>query len=441
MKSQMSKHFAVLTLAALLLSPVGAIADGAFEEPPLELNAALIVPDNLIVGESYRIDPLVVNDGYSNTYTLITDWGKVQAISDYRLRARIQEAEALLLLDSMSRAGVFGDALKAGVLSPFEGAVALIKAPIETTTGAIKGIGRWFGNVARSVTSSDPYQEGAISAAVGWAGTKRAFAVELGVDPYTDWEPLQQALTSVGRAAFAGGMAVGVAMGMATEGTQLEMPVMLLSTTNDMNHMLADNPPASLTKINKGKLEEMGIDNEIIEAFLRNYNYTPKEKLLLVDALDRMSGAEGRETFLTQAAAVPDEVVARYFQQSAVMMANYHTRVAETDVVEIFELAVQKTRDGRLISVFPIDYLSWSADASAIAVSVSEHVAQSDEIDAGEFWFEGSVSQRARDELEALGWTVKERVGLLTGEALQTTDLEPGTPSPVVRGGAAVIAN
>ena len=377
MKGLWCKGLAVLTLAVSLPLSLNAIADEAFEQPPLELNAALIVPDELMVGESYRIDPLVVNDGYSNTYTLITDWGEVTAISDYRLRASIQEAQALMTLDELSRAGVFGDGLKDGVLAPIEGAKALVTAPIETTTGAVKGIGRWFGNAARSVTSDDPYQEGAVSSVAGWAGTKRAFAVELGVDPYTDWEPLKEALVSVARASFAGNLTASVAMGLATEDTALELPILLLSLTNDMNRVLIDNPPALLTEINEKKLLKLGIDEEAAKAFLRNYNYTPMEMLQLVEALNRMSGAAGREIFLAHATAAPDKIVARYFQQKSEMMANYHTSVAETDIVEIADLPIQKTRDGRLIGVFPIDYLAWTADASTIAGVASEFIAQS----------------------------------------------------------------
>ncbi|MEA2081083.1 MAG: hypothetical protein U9P00_14770 [Pseudomonadota bacterium] len=143
----------------------------------------------------------------------------MNAISDYQLARTIQEIQALQTLDAMSRAGVFGDTMKEGVVAPFRGAKALVPSPIQTTKGAVKGIGRWMGNIGRAVTSDDPYQEGGVSAAVGWAGTKRAFALELGVDPYTDWEPLKAALSSVSRAAFAGGITVGVAMGAVTGGT------------------------------------------------------------------------------------------------------------------------------------------------------------------------------------------------------------------------------
>ena len=52
------------------------------------------------------------------------------------------------------------------------------------------------------------------------------------------------------------------------------------------------------------------------------------------------------------------------------------------------------------------------------------------------------MSQTALAGLEALGWTVKERVGLLTGESLQALEgSEPGTVSPAVRGAATVVPN
>ena len=253
---------AVLTFVAWILLPAPVLAADTFEEPPLELEAAQLVPANLMTGQGFKVEPPVTNDGYTNTYTLTTDWGEAEAVSDYRLRVRVQEVAALLALDSMSRAGVFGDSLKNGVLAPVDGAVALVTSPVETTTGAVKGVGRWFSNVADSVASDDPHQEGALSAAAGWAATKRSFAVELGVDPYTDWEPLQEALVSVGRAAFAGGITASVAMGVATQDTALEYPVLALSLTKDMNQLLIDNPPEALRKINKKTLLAMDIDEK-----------------------------------------------------------------------------------------------------------------------------------------------------------------------------------
>lgn len=436
--SRMPLSVLAVVLAAYL--PATAMAAEGFEEPPQKFKAAQFLPAELMSGEGFTVEPEATNDGFTNSYDLTTDWGEVTAISDYRLRVRLQEIQALKTLDSMSRAGQFGEGLKNGVLSPVEGAYSVVTSPIETTSGAVKGVGRWFGNVASSVTSDDPHQEGALSAAAGWAGTKRAFAVELGVDPYTDWEPLQEALVSVGRAAFAGGITASVAMGVATQDTVLEYPILALSLTNEMNQVLIDNPPERLTEINKEKLLEIGIDEDLVESFLRNYNYSPLEKLLLVEALHRMTEAEGRQIFLTAAAGAPDKVVARYFQQRAEMMANYHTKVAATDIVEVAELPIQKTREGRLVGVFPLDYLLWSAEAAAIVTAASEYVAQSSDIQSSQFWFEGSVSPKARAGLEAQGWTVKEQAGMLIGEAPQGED-GAGTASPAARGAAKAIPN
>jgi hypothetical protein len=216
--------------------------------------------------------------GSDNTYILETEVGKVDAVSDYQLERQIQEVRALIILDEMSRAGVFGEGMKNGLMAPLKAGKALITGPVDTTTGAIRGVGRWMGNIGRAITSDDPYQEGSVSAAVGWAGAKRAYALKLGVDPYTDWEPLQDGLTSVARAAFAGGIAVGVAMGAVTEGTTVGSVTNVLSLTGGMNKILLDNPPEGLTKINREKRVHMNIAEKIIALFLANYNYTPMGK-------------------------------------------------------------------------------------------------------------------------------------------------------------------
>jgi hypothetical protein len=113
-----------------------------YQQVPLRINTTLVVDDKLMVGDGYSIDSVAINDGYSNTYSLQTKVGEVNAISDYRLARTIQEIQALQTLDAMSRAGVFGDTMKEGVVAPFHGAKALVTSPIQTTKGAVKGIGR-----------------------------------------------------------------------------------------------------------------------------------------------------------------------------------------------------------------------------------------------------------------------------------------------------------
>jgi hypothetical protein len=382
-------------------------------KPPVELETAKFVPGELMKGKVYHVRPTAVNDGYVTTYTLETEWGELKAVSDYRLRVRIQEAKALKTLDEMSRAGVFGDALVEGALAPINAVVDLVTDPVNTVSDAAEGMGQWFGNVANALTSDDPHQEGAVSAAVGWAGTKRAFAVELGVDPYTDWEPLQEALASVGRAAFAGGITAKVAMSKASEDTALATPVLVLSLAGTARQMLIDNPPERLAELHRTDLVELGIPEEVIEPFLENYHYSPLEKLQLVEALKRMKGADGLDIYVAHAAAAPNKGVARYMQQRTEMMAKFHEEISPASFVRLKEVPLQKTPDGRVIGLFPLDYVPWTADLEVIVRAMSQEVDQLGNVTSKELWFEGTVSPEARKGMEAHGWVVKEDVQLL----------------------------
>ncbi len=402
-----------LSLIATALSWPALAAEIPVVKPPVTLEAAKFVPADLMKGDVHQVRPEAVNDGYVTTYTLDTEWGALDAVSDYRLLVRIQETRALKMLDDMSRAGVFGDALVNGALAPVETVVDLVTDPVETVSDAAEGVGAWFGNVANALTSDDPHQEGAVSAAVGWAGAKRAFAVELGVDPYTDWEPLQDALASVGRAAFAGGITAKVAMGKAAEGTALSTPILALNLTDTSRQMLIDNPPERLAETHRADLAELGVSEQAIAPFLENYHYSPMEKLQLVEALKRMEGAEGLEAYVTHATGAPDKRVARFMQQRAEMMARFHQEISPTSLVALRQTPLQRTQDDRLVGVFPLDYVPWTADLEVIVRTMSEDIDQMSDVAGKEMWFEGLVSPETRKALEAHDWVVKEDVQLL----------------------------
>ena len=416
-----SGQFGPLMAGAILAStPWWAGAAWAQDIPvvatPLQLETAQFVSGELMSGPNHQVEPIAFSDGFVTSYTLSTEWGDVPAAGNYRLRMRIQEANALKALDEMSRAGVFGESLLEGAMAPVDGAVALITDPVNTVSDAAEGVGTWFGNIANSITSDDPNQEGALSAAVGWAATKRSFAVEMGVDPYTDWEPLQEALSSVGQAAFAGGISAKVAMGAATRDTDFAMPVLALSLTDSMKSKLADNPPERLAELNRAEMAELGISDAAITPFLDNHNYSPQEKVQFVDALNRMSGVEGLEVLVINAARAPDRVVARYMQQQSQMIATF----AEQTPVSVFSSRqgpLLKTGDGRVVGVFPLDYIPWTDRLATIMPALTADADAAGGVTAKELWFEGSVSPDARQGMESHGWTVNEDVQILLGGA------------------------
>ena len=84
----------------------------------------------------------------------------------------------------------------AGLKAPFQCAINLVKSPGETTKGIVKGTGQFLSSIGRSVVSDDPYQDNAFKVVVGYDTAKRAFAYDLGIDPYSSYEP---AMSMLGR--------------------------------------------------------------------------------------------------------------------------------------------------------------------------------------------------------------------------------------------------
>jgi hypothetical protein len=213
-----------------------------------------------------------------------------------------------------------------------------------------------------------------------------------------------------------------------------------LGLSKSMNQVLKDNPPERITEINRNEMAKLGLGTEAINGFLRNHNYTPMEKLQFVDALKRMKGAKGIDTLVLQAGTAPDREIARFMQQRAMMMANFHTKIAPADMVALTKQSVQRTADGRLVGVYPLDYVAWTADLDVVIREMTEDAAALAGVKTKEIWLEGSASPDVRQAMEALGWTVKERVGLLTGEPLQAVkDSGAIVVSPVARGAGAVV--
>ena len=400
------------TAIALMALPAAGAGAQDFVQPPVDVEAERFVSSVQMRGPNHQVKDTASNDGFINTYTLTTEWGEATAVSNFRLSVRIREVNALKTLDEMSKAGVFGDALLNGALAPVKAVGDLVTEPVDTVSGAVEGFGNWIGDIASSTVSDDPNQEGALSAAAGWAQTKRSYAVQLGVDPYTDWPPLQDALVATGRAAFAGGITAKAALSVATKDTVAQYPVLGLGMTNTMNKKLIDNPPERLADEHRTDLAAVGIPESVVEAFLKNFNYSPKEKLQLVEAVKRMKGAEGLEAVVAVASDAPDKRVARYLQQQADMMAKLWER-SRFSVVRTKKTAMLKMDDGRLVGVFPLDYLQWTERLAEFMPRFEAELEKAVAADRREMWFEGVVSPDAKKELEGFGWTIKEKVRLL----------------------------
>jgi len=402
-----------ITASAVLLHfwPVGVVGE-SYEIPPTDFLASDLLPKEILSGEGYKVDNRVANDGIQNTYTLETRYGNYSVTGDDALRKRIREVRATMALEELEDSDEFKEAAKGSVEGLVAGGKALVKEPVATSKGAYKGVRQWLQNVGSSVDSEDPYQDSALKTAIGYDAVKRAYAIEMGVDPYSNFEPLQRHLGEVAKVSTAGSMVTSMFISAGIDSNLLGA-IRDVSSLASMKKLLLDNPPSALAEINSKKLRSMGIPGFQADALLKNYHYSPTEMTVMVEALAKMGDASGRDIFVAFATSAPDEEVAQFMHYYAVMLAAYINRVEPGDLVDIAGTAWLATRSGTLVGAFPLDYIHWTV-ATETSMNRASDRAQELGLKHKAIFLRGRFSTAARAALEKRGWTTKEKVSLVS---------------------------
>ncbi len=374
---------------------------------PAMLKASEVLPRDLLGGFNYRIEETVTNDGFINTYKLSTSYGPLTVESTALLLMRINELKALQHMEKLKKSKVFKQALKKGAMAPLNTAKGLVKEPVKTVKGVATGIGRWFSDVGRSIKSNDPHQESVLKTATGYAGAKRKFAHEYGIDPYTDFEPVQKMLGEIARAGVAGGLTTKMAFGAIKKPAGKVLKA--TGSAHQMKQLVRDKSPAQLEKINQGKLRAMGVSDSLSKNILSNPYYNPQEKTLMIGHLENMRGVRGREIFITAASQVNEKSVARFMRLRAGMMANYNASISRVSrFVNINGTPLLQRKDGVIVGLFPLDYVSWTWDLYKKEKAASESVVKVRGDTGKELWIDGRFDPVARKALESRGWKLND---------------------------------
>ncbi|HWK94923.1 MAG TPA: hypothetical protein VNR39_05835 [Pseudolabrys sp.] len=398
----------VLALAAISLTAV-ALAQ-SYEAPPSYDAAKIkgIVP----AGDNYTVRSPVRSDGLLRVYDIDTPYGETVAPGDQMARMRITELRALAELEKVSSSNTFVTALANAGLNPLKYTGRLITNPVDTIQGTLSGIGTMFNRLGSGLSNAGKTQDGALASLIGVTTERRILAANYGVDPYTDFPPLDAKLKQLAEAAALGGLAVTGAL-IAVPGAA-GIVVSNLSTANRLNNVSIEDlarqyTAAQILDLNRKKLLEMDVSTEITESLLGNRNYTPIDMAAMVAAIDSMKTVQGRAVFF-DAAAAADERSNAYFmrRQAELLAAEYKRHPGYRHVITLGGLPFLVAKDGGFVTVAPLDALSWTADTAArleaFTKARNELVAKS----RGEIRITGTATAQAKKQLKALGWTVIE---------------------------------
>src|SRR5271157_2538668 len=380
-----------------------------FQKTPVFLQASDVLPGALIQGPNYTVRATVISDGFINTYDLDTNYGPLRVESTALLFKRIGELKALAQIEQLKNTDVYMTAFKQVARGPINTAEGLVQDPSGTVSNVASGIGQFFSNVGSQVTSDNPNKGSLLNNASGQASYKRQYAAQFGVDPYTSYEPLQKALTELSWTAAAGGLTVKAAFMAIPGGAGFAVGAM--GTADTATNLLSDKTPAELASINQSSLAAMGVSDASIQAFMQNTQFDPYEQTLLVNALAGMAGVRDRGLYIDKAAAAFEESVAVFLRVRAQLISLYNGKTQSVQrFVDADGIPVLLTNNGKIIAIFPLDYIAWTPNFARKAQAVSGAIKQMSGISGKEFWVTGKVNPIARKALEAKGWKVEERV-------------------------------
>lgn len=390
------------TGAALILNLLSSLAmaqSGAGGNYP----ASDILPADLVKELGATIAPEVsINDAMA-TYTINTADGTEDVLGTEAMLARVNELRAVETLEAMKKTDVYVDAVKKSAKAPVNYGKALYDAPVDTVKDTARGLGGFLADVGYSVVSDDPSQDNVAKTGLGQSSAKRAFAFELGVNPYSQYQPLQDALSEVSWTAVGGGLTVGVAFRAVQN-----MPGQVLVVSRIANtgrELVRDKSPRELKNRNEESLAAMGVSEDLIESMLGNYSFDPENETRLVVALESMDGVEGREDLVALASLASSRFRAEQLRHWIELLASYHDAVSPAKkVVVIAHAPYLIDSKGVAHGIFPTDYIVPTPDLEPTLKGITDTVKGAG-FTPGPILLTGAVHPEARKLLLANGWT------------------------------------
>ena len=379
-------------------------------ETPGVLNAREILPTELFEGKHHKVLEDVVTYYVTNHYIITSPFGQFEVLGEDMLRNRIQEIQAIAALQEITKTKAFRNATEQAAMSTFRDAQNLIINPVDTVSGMPQGVGRLFSRGGEMLKDGRGGQEDIIpKELVGFPKVKRQLAYELGADVYSSNKVLQKELNRISWAGFAGGAGVSLltmsikdATGILIKGTRF---------TNQMNKLLLNNAPEDIRRINRKKLQQMGIEESIVEEFLRHPNYSPRHETILVHALAEMEGVKNRHQMIEQSLFAVNEEDAFFFQKIAEMMAIYHKNVEPfTEIIPVRKVVAGYTAGRAIVATLPVDYVYWTKWADSASDALLSLETLNRPVIRVKLFISGRLTPKAKLQFTAKGIVVKENM-------------------------------
>ena len=439
------------------VAPAAALAIREAAPPTPNANgmyaAADLIGAAMLSGPGFTVAPEVEVRGYMLVFTLHTRYGDISAESKELLPIRIDEVAAIERLERTGLTSAAGKQAKRRSTQVWTGLKRIFTKPKETVAGLPQGVARMVKERAKKIgrqatklydksrdemaddenapaptgpftaarapePEPDPNQSKAaretrkagkrlIKQELGFSGTRRFIAREVGVDPYSRNPVLNEKLDALAWSATgsdAGFKLVMGALGAATAGV---LPQLL-----KIDRTVWEESPENLGERNRVRLNDLGCAHGLTRRFVRNGAFTPTLQTELVSALTALKLPKGCDDVLDMAIDAQGEVEARFVTNSLrlLLTAPLPGRVgygAGECEIEALGGGLGALCRGELLVPVPVDALIWDEDMASFLEA--ENVR-----DAGgrTILMTGFADREARVRLTDRGFAIVERAPL-----------------------------
>ena len=386
-------------VACLALVPLFAIA-GQYEAAPT-FSTSQVLPPDLLRSPDYRVGNQVGLQNFQYVFNVDTKWGPFVVQGSDLLKVRAREIVATAKLEEISGGDTAVNSAARTALKPVETAKDFVVAPGKTVSDTFKGVGRMFGSANASMNATDPNKETILASVTGGATARRKLAFDLGVDPNTSFAPLSAELKRLATASAVG--ETGVNVGLSFVAGPAGIAISAGGTSNTLREMLRDKTAAELERDGRAMLAGMGVSPPTVDTFYANAMLSPTDKAIIVEAMQSLGGAGGREVFIAGANASSIEM-GFFYRRQAELIASFNRKVAPVHgFVQLGGAPMLETGKGT-ISILPVDYLIWTPPLEGLVASAGGQ--------RGQIWITGRASPMATAKLAERGWTLVQKAKL-----------------------------
>jgi len=385
-----------------------------------EIPLSNAVPESLLAGSRGTISESVYNDGMLNSYVVTAPQGEFKVTSVHGLCKLVREVNAIQEIAVLEKTEAFSDSAVEAVKNLGKGAAHIVTEPVEAVKNATEGVKEVFRDIGDRIDRGDESgdtEDGSLKSLIGFSKTKRRYGYEFGVDVYSNNETLQKYLDQIAWAGFSGNVMFNVAATVATSGLA-GAAISVTNYTVALEEIIRDTTPGDLRELTRERLLEQGLEEDLVNLFVRNSEMSPRHQAYMAGALMVMGDVEGKQFLLRRAANSKSYEESFDRQVQAQMYAHINSKTPIKRFVSVGDSrVVAEAQDGTVILAATVDHLLWTENLDKLMQFKNERIEEHGLGGKRMLWLTGNASESAHAGLEGLGWDIRPR---LIGDYLDT---------------------